>query len=413
MGVVLWPHTHRFLLGVPASRHSCFRFPSSLGFRHSPFPTPHCLMPTQSQETILQFGSGKFLRCFADLFVHQLNATDQPAGQIVVVQSTGADRAKLFNARQGRYHAAIRGLQAGRVVDETVEVRSVSRALAAETGWEAVLDLARSEPLRAVISNTTEAGYAVDAADSSPAAPPRSFPAKLLAVLLARFNAGLPGLMILPCELLHGNADRLRALVLEQSRRWDLPTAFTDWIAGSCSWHNTLVDRIVSAPAAGDPFAESDPLFAVAEPFAFWGIDGTPGRSPLVRHPAVRQVDDLGPFYLRKVRILNGAHTALVAKARPLGLTTVRQAVCDDRIAPWLEQLLFEEIVPTLVGRTDDPEGFARRTLERFANPFLEHRLADIALEHEVKLRTRLLPTRDEYRAKFGCWPKLLREIVP
>jgi tagaturonate reductase len=369
-------------------------------------------MPGLSTETILQFGSGKFLRCFADLFVHQINATQQPAGRVVVVQSTGAGRAALFNGRGGHYHAAIRGLEAGRLVDEMVEVGSVSRALAADADWAAVLDLARAEPLQIVVSNVTEAGYVMDEGDSPHAAPPRSFPAKLLAVLFARFEAGLPGLTVLPCELLAGNADRLRALVLEQSRRWELPAALAEWIAGSCSWHNTLVDRIVSAPAADDPMAESDPLFAVAEPFAFWGIDGAPSELRLMQHPAVRRVEDLGPYYLRKVRILNGAHTALVAKARPLGLATVRQAVCDPRITPWLERLLFEEIVPTLVGRTDDPEGFARQTLERFANPFLEHRLADIALEHEVKVRTRLGPTCDEYRAKFGCRPKLLGEIV-
>jgi tagaturonate reductase len=369
-------------------------------------------MPALSSETILQFGSGKFLRCFADLFLHQVNAAQAAAERIVVLQSTGAARAALFNARHGRFHAAIRGLEAGQVVDQTLEVCSVSRALAVQSDWEAVLDLARSESLRTVISNTTEAGYALDPADASPLAPPRSFPAKLAAVLYARFEAGRPALTILPCELLQGNADRLRALVLEQTLRWALPGALAEWITGACSWHNTLVDRIVSAPAPGDPLALGDPLFAVGEPFAFWGIDGSPRPSSLLQHPAVQRVDDLGPYYLRKVRILNGAHTALVAKARPLGLTTVRQAVCDERIAPWLERLLFDEIVPTLLGRTDDPEAFARRTLERFANPFLEHRLADIALEHEVKVRTRLLPTCAEYRAKFGHAPKLLEEVI-
>ncbi len=364
-------------------------------------------------EAILQFGTGKFLRCFADLFADQINATERPVERIVVVQSTGTGRAALFNARQGRYHAAIRGLEAGRVVDQTVEVGSVSRALAADSDWEAILCLARTEALRAVISNTTEAGYALEAADLPHAAPPRSFPAKLLAILRARFDAGLPGLVILPCELLEGNADRLRELVLEQARRWDLSAALAEWIARSCAWHNTLVDRIVSAPAAGDPLAESDPLLAVGEPFAFWGIEGAPDRPALVRHPAVRRVENLQPYYLRKVRILNGAHTALVAKALPLGLTTVREAVRDARIAPWLDRLLFEEIVPTLLGRTDDPEGFARAVLERFANPFLEHRLADIALHHEVKVRTRLAPTREEYRAQFGREPKLLAEVVP
>ena len=126
----------------------------------------------------------------------------------------------------------------------------------------------------------------------------------------------------------------------------------------------------------------------------------------------MQQVDRLEPYYLRKVRILNGAHTALVAKAMPLGFTTVRQAVLDPEIGGWLRRLLFEEIVPVLEGRTEDPEPFARQTLERFANPFLEHRLADIALHHDVKLQTRLAPTYHEFIERFGREPPLLAEIV-
>jgi len=158
--------------------------------------------------------------------------------------------------------------------------------------------------------------------------------------------------------------------------------------------------------------AERDPLFAVAEPFALWLMDSSPAVPGLLEHPAVRFVDDLEPFHLRKVRMLNGAHTALVAKARPLGLETVREAVEDDRVRPWLESLLFDEIVPTLEGRTEDPLGFAQEVLERFANPFLDHRLADIALHHDVKIKTRLIPTYEDFRAKFGRSPRLLEEVL-
>jgi tagaturonate reductase len=112
------------------------------------------------------------------------------------------------------------------------------------------------------------------------------------------------------------------------------------------------------------------------------------------------------------VRILNGAHTALVAKALPLDIQTVRQAVEDERIRPWLESLLFDEICPVLAGRTDQPEQFARQALERFANPYLEHRLADIALHHDVKLHTRLAPTLQEFRERFGHRPPILSEIL-
>jgi tagaturonate reductase len=364
------------------------------------------------QETVLQFGTGKFLRCFADLFVHEVNEAYRAMGRVVVVQSTGTERAKVFNEQEGRYHVAIRGLDQGRRVDRTLEVESVSRALAASTDWADVLEVACSETLLTIISNTTEAGYGLEASDEPSGSPPRSFPAKLLAVLRARFEAGLPGVAILPCELLEGNGGRLLGLVVRQAELWSLSDALVEWLRSECRWHDTLVDRIVSAPSPEDELASRDPLFAVAEPFALWLIEGSDGSGPLAEHPAVEFVERLEPYYLRKVRILNGAHTALVAKARPLGFETVREAVLDPEVGAWLRSLLLEEIVPTLEGRTESPEQFALDSLQRFANPFLEHRLADIALHHEVKLETRLAPTLEEFRRRFGRAPRHLSEIV-
>jgi tagaturonate reductase len=369
-----------------------------------------CSTPDAAQ-TVLQFGAGRFLRAFVDLFVHELNAAGNSRAEVVVVQSTGSDRAAQFNAAGGRYHVALRGLKDGAVVDRVIDVASVGRAFAAQNDWSRVVDSACSTSLAAVVSNTTEAGYVLDPRDERGDVPPRSFPAKLAAVLAARFEAGLPGVAILPCELLEHNAQRLRRLVLEQAARWKFSRRLVDWLAGACVWCDTLVDRIVSAPRADDPMAASDPLFAVAEPFALWLVEkkDVPVFGP---HPAVQSAKALDPYYLRKVRILNGAHTALVAKAMPLGFKTVREAILDPALARWLEQLLFEEIVPTLEGRTDQPEAFARQCLERLANPFLEHRLADIALAHETKLHTRLVPTYEEFRARFGREPKLLGEIL-
>ena len=362
-------------------------------------------------ESVLQFGTGRFLRAFADLFVHEVNDAGSAAGRVVALQTTGTQRAELLNRQGGRYHVAIRGLDRGRQVDRVVEVQSVSRALGAAGQWPQVLEVARSPALVAVISNATEAGYALEPDDASDSHPPRSFPAKLLAVLRGRFEAGLPGLTVLPCELLEPNGERLRHLVLDQARRWRLSAGLIEWLGDSCRWRNTLVDRIVSAPRPDDPLA-ADPLLAVTEPFASWLIEGPVDVPGLREHPAVQAVDRLEPYHLRKVRILNGAHTALVAKARPLGFATVRQAVEDPAIGAWLRSLLFEEIVPTIAGRTDSPEQFAEQTLERLANPLLEHRLADIALYHEVKLKTRLLPTYEEYRQRFGRNAKLLGEIL-
>lgn len=358
-------------------------------------------------ETILQFGAGNFLRAFVDLFVEQMNRNPETAvGRIVVVQSTGIERAETLNAAGGAYHVAIQGFHEGRMVNETEEVRSISRALHAGTQWEEVLTVARSPHLRWIVSNTTEAGFALDEEDRQPGGVPCSFPSKLLAVLLARFEAGESAPIILPCELIEKNAEKLRDLVLEQGARWGIAQNAADWIARECSWLNNLVDRIVPGPPREHPLLGKDPLLLGAEPFAFWAVEATEKFGFV--HPAIITTADIQPYYLRKVRLLNGAHTALVCHALPLGLKTVRECVEHPEVGPWLERLLFEEIVPVLEGRVEDPAGFARATLDRFRNPFFDHQLSSIAMSHEAKVRVRLQPTLEEYRVRFGKEPALL-----
>ena len=363
-------------------------------------------------ETILQFGAGNFLRAFVDLFVAQANRDAATAlGSIVVVQSTGPERAEVLNRVGGRYHVAIQGFHEGRVVDETEVADSISRALYAGTQWAEVLEIARSADLRWIVSNTTEAGFALDPADSARGSDaPKSFPAKLLAVLLARFEVGAAPVTILPCELIEHNATQLRELVLEQAAAWGVSVEARHWISDSCIWLNNLVDRIVPGAPKAHPLLGQDPLLLSAEPFAFWAIETTEPFA--LAHPAITTAADIQPYSLRKVRILNGAHTALVAHALPLGIETVREAVEHPEVGPWLEALLFEEIVPVLEGRCDDPAGFARATLDRFRNPFLEHKLSSIALNHEAKVRTRLAPTLADYREKFGRNPQRLSGLI-
>jgi tagaturonate reductase len=264
-----------------------------------------------------------------------------------------------------------------------------------------VLAFAASPDLRIVLSNTTEAGYALAADEPARGlGAPLSFPAKLADVLWTRWAAGRPGVTLLPCELHEQNAAKLRALVERQLCSWDAPLELLAWIATECRWINTLVDRIVPGTPKDHPSLTEDPLLITAEPFALWALETT-DPAPF-RHPAIVTATDIGPYYLRKVRILNGAHTALVAYAMPRGFKTVREAVEDPNTGAWLRRVLDEEIVPVLEGRVDDPAGFSRTTLERFKNPFLEHALSAIALNHESKVEVRLRPTLREYETKFG-----------
>jgi tagaturonate reductase len=377
-------------------------------------------------ETILQFGAGNFLRAFVDLFVHEANAEGRAVGRVVIVQSTDGGRAAALNRSGDGYHVLVRGRWRGGVVDDAVRVASVSRALDARSQWADVLAVAASPALRVVVSNTTEAGMALadedrlacDAASGIASATPASFPAKVLRVVQRRFEAGLPGLSILPCELVEENGTKLRDLCLEQAARWALPADVVDYVRSGNRWFNSLVDRIVSGRPAEHPLLATDPLLTAAEPYALWAVEATdaagrpdPAALPF-RHPAVMAVADVRPFALRKIRLLNGAHTALVCKALPMGIETVREAVEHPAVGPWLRDLLFEEVVPVLEGRVEGPRVFAEQVLERFGNPFLRHKLADIALNHGAKLKTRVVPTYEDYEAKFGRPPPRLGEAL-
>lgn len=371
--------------------------------------------------TLLQFGGGNFLRAFVDLFLHEANSAEDVYGRAVVVTSTDSPRTRLINEREGSYHVVLRGLHEGTTIDQTVAVtRAVSHSLSATAEWAQVLQAARCPDLRWIVSNTTEAGFVLDPADNpssfSPAVnpavatAPRSFPAKLLAVLAHRIAAGEPAVAILPCELVEDNGPVLLDLMRAQADIWQLPSDLLAAVS-QCPLPATLVDRIVPGRPAQHPLLSEDPLLTVAEPYASWVVEAVPGLD-LFPHQAITITDDVSEYSLRKVRLLNGAHTALVCHAMPMGISTVGDAVVHPVVQPWLRHLLFDEILPVLEGRIVDGDGFAETVLERFANPFVQHRLDDIALHHEIKVATRLLPTYHEHVDRFGEPPSLLGEIL-
>ncbi|MFO0863169.1 MAG: tagaturonate reductase [Gemmataceae bacterium] len=363
-------------------------------------------------ETILQFGTGRFLRGFADFFVHEANEAGQNVGSIVVVQSTAGSRAEGLKGSDG-YHLALRGYEEGQVIDRTLKIRSISRALEAGKEWAAVLEFAASPTLKWIWSNTTEVGLALDEQDKLTDDPPRSYPAKLTRVLWARFQAGRPGVPVLPCELIENNGVVLHGLVRDQANRWKLPADFLSWLETECTWLNSLVDRMVLGPPTDHPMVGKDSMLIMGEPYALWGIEKPKNRPfDFIKHPKIEIVDDLTAYYLRKVRILNGIHTAMVGKFMPKGFETVQQVMKDSAALDWVLGLLYEEIVPTIAYRVPDVARFARQTLDRFQNPFLAHKLSDIAAKHEAKRKVRLETTISEYEKLFGKKPVKLLEAI-
>ncbi len=363
------------------------------------------------QETILQLGAGRFLRAFVDRFVHQANVAGQNVGKVVVVQTTAGTRAEALG-NPPRFSVLVRGYLDGTLIDRVDPVDSVSRALLAQKDWATVLELARSPVLRYLITNSTEAGFSLASDDPLANQPAQSMPAKVTQILWQRFQAKQPGLIILPCELIDRNGSKLLELVVTQAETWNLPREFETWLRGDCHWLNNLVDCIVTPPPADHPLLPSQSALVQAEPFTLWAIERDRNMPTLFEHPAIQIVEDLSPVYLRKVRILNGLHTAMAAKFLPDGFKLVKEVMEDKSAVRWVRGLLWEEIVPSFAYRVSGVADFAEATLDRLRNPFLEHKLADIALNHAAKVKVRLEPTRDEYRRLFDRDPPRLTEIL-
>jgi tagaturonate reductase len=360
-------------------------------------------------ETILQFGAGRFLRAFFDRFVHQANESGQDVGRIVVVQRSADQRSQLLSNNPAGYQVLVRGYQDGELVQRRESVQSISRVLLSDTQWRDVLAFAKSPELRYIVTNATESGYVLDMKDKI-TAPPATLPAKLTQVLWARYQAKAPAPTMLPCELIERNADKLTELIVTQAETWGLPGEFVAWVKNECIWLNSLVDCIVTMPEP--ELAVQDPLLICAEPYYLWALEKPAGKGvKLFEHPALRVADDIAPYFLRKVRILNGTHTAMVGKFYGQ-FETVQHLLDNKTAARWIRDLMYEEIVPTLAYRLDLVAAFADETYDRFRNPFTNHKLADIAKGHADKVKVRLAPTRAEYEKLFGKPPPHIVEAM-
>lgn len=345
---------------------------------------------------ILQFGTSRFLLAHADLFVSQALARGQALGGITVVQSTGnvasLERVAALSAGNG-YPIRVRGLRAGQVVDETLTGIAVQQALNANTQWLQVVEAAMGA--RVIVSNTADAGYALNEMDTAEllvttAVAPRSFPAKLLVLLHARWQS-VPNapLSILPCELISRNGDTLRKLVIELAREWRLTAAFEHYLREHCIWANSLVDRIVSEPL--------HPVGAVAEPYALWAIERQPGLVLPCTHEAIVLTDELQQFERLKLYLLNLGHTYLaerwLADKLPADLT-VHQAMTTPTLRADIEAVWAEEVLPIFdaTGEGQIARDYMVDLRDRLLNPFLVHRVAEIAQNHLQKKQRRMAP---------------------
>lgn len=373
-------------------------------------------------EKVLQFGEGNFLRAFVNYWFDVSNEKAGWNGKCVLVQPIAPGLAGLINDQEGLYTLYLRGRENGEKVDKKRLISSVSRCLNPyeQAGFDAMMEVAVSDDLEYVVSNTTEAGIVYDSACQLADTPASSFPGKLTQVLYKRWQAGKSGLVILSCELIDNNGRELLKCVNQYVDQWGLEDGFKKYVNEDCTFCSTLVDRIVPGRVkdpdeAAKMEAENgyhDQLIDVGEIFGVWNIEGPewleeklPFKKAGLNCPVV---PDVTPYKKRKVRILNGAHTGFVLGAYLAGFDIVRDCMQDDTVRGFMNKMLHEEVIPTLPLDKKDLEDFASAVQDRFNNPFVDHELMSISLNSTSKWRARNMPSFLEYVEKTGQLPPCL-----
>ena len=361
---------------------------------------------------ILQFGTGNFLRAFIEPMVQDLSNSEKPLN-ICMIQSTGGKSLEGLQKQHFEYHVAIAGIENGIKIEEIQKITCIKEGLILPNESDRFLNFASNPEVKWIISNVTEAGMFWK--NEGPITEfAESFAGRLTQWLYRRFlTSKETQTVILPCELLPKNGDLLKDFVVKHASNWQLPTDFFSWIDEKCRFFNSLVDRIVPGfPAHLDlKEKENDDFVVQTEPYCFWAIEGEEKDKSLLPFLDCKAEVLLSPsidFYsLRKIRILNGLHTFMAAKGLLKGIETVGEYVSDEENLKELNQLLETEIFPSLSASKVELQHYAHQVLDRFRNPFVSHKLADISLNSIAKFKSRLAPIFDFHIQKTGAFPPI------
>ncbi|WP_461115446.1 tagaturonate reductase [Spirosoma jeollabukense] len=368
-------------------------------------------------EKVLQFGTGVLLRGLPDYLIDKANRQGIFNGRIVVVKSTDGGDMTAFARQDNLYTLCIRGVDNRQLIEENVICSAISRVLSAKQDWDEVLRVATSPDLQLVISNTTEMGIQL-VEEAIQQAPPESFPGKLLAVLYARYQAfnGDPtkGLVIVPTELIPENGTKLAAILRELAHRNKLEPAFISWLEKANTCCNSLVDRIVPGrpdtatyQALTEQLGYEDELLTVSEVYALWAIEGNKHvQTVLSFHRADERViirPNIDQFRELKLRLLNGTHTLSCGLAFLSGFDTVREAMDDEVLSAFMSSVMLGELIPGIPYAVDDKvaQRFGFQVLDRFRNPYIEHRWLAITMQYSAKMQMRNIPTLLHYYKKL------------
>lgn len=365
-------------------------------------------------EKVIQFGEGGFLRGFVDWILQITDEKTDFNGNAVVVQPIEKGMCDMLEKQGCVYTHIMRGLKDGKPTVDKKIINVISRTVKPYDDYNAYLALAQNPDFKVVVSNTTESGIAYNADDKLDDKPPKSFPAKLTALLYKRFSLGLDGFIFLPCELIEKNGMELKKIILKYADDWRLGEDFKNWIESENTFCNTLVDRIVTGYPRDEKIelGYEDNMVNTSELFHLWVIEGP--KEILKTIPLDKTglniivTDNLDMYRTRKVRILNGAHTSMIPYAMLEGIETVKECMENEKMHDFLNKCVFDEIIPTLDLPKQELVDYANDVFERFNNPYIKHLCASISLNSVSKFKVRVLPSLLEYKKRKGVLPEHL-----
>lgn len=341
---------------------------------------------------MVHFGVGGFHRAHQAMYVDRLLETGTAnEWGICGVGVLPADRrmADVLDAQDGLYTLVSEhpdGHREPRVIGSIIDYRY------APDDREAVVELLATPSTRIVSLTITEGGYQTDNAG------PDSVFGLLADALARRRDRGLPSPTVVSCDNIEGNGEVAREAFTAYAERTH--PGLAGWMADHTRFPNSMVDRItpVTTPdvieALATEFGVEDQWPVAAEPFTSWVLEDSfsDGR-PAFEDVDVLLVDDVTPYELMKLRLLNASHQSLCYFAYLAGYRLVHEAAGDPLFAQFLRQYMDSEATPTLlpVPGIDLPD-YKRTLIERFANPSVRDTVARLCFGSSDRIPKWLLP---------------------
>ncbi len=377
---------------------------------------------------IVHLGLGAFFRAHGAIYIAEAMAKSGGDWGIIGVSLVRPDQRDALAPQDFAYTA----LELGPNGETPQVIDVIQDVLVAREDPAAVLAAMADPAIRIVTLTVTEKGYCHEPSTGrlNPDHPdivhdlahpdaPRSAPGFLVAALARRHAAGTPPFTVLCSDNLPENGRVVRAVTLDLARRID-PT-LADWIATEGRFPSTMVDRIVPATKPED----IDRLTALTgtldlspvmhEPFRQWVVedDFVADARPDLGAVGVQLVEDVTPFELMKLRMLNGTHSPLAYLGYLAGHETIADTVDDPAFAAFCRHLWTAEIIPSIAPPPgEDLAAYADALLQRYRNPAIRHRTWQIAMDGSQKLPQRILGTIADNRASGRPSPGLTLAVA-